>query len=403
MKVFEACGKVVKRHIGAFAMYFVIFIMLAVVMSSFYVEKVSTEFSEMKMNYAVIQRDGASPLFDGLTDYLRTHGTEIELEDRKDVLQDATFFMAVDCIVILPDGFHNAFFSGTPLPVQTVTTTETTKAYYVESLVDQYFNLTRIVGAAHPDWDESALAASVLTELSAGAEVEKRQFSESAPVAESYHVFSRMLCYILLVLVTLCVSNIMMVFRRPDIRMRNLCSPLKARSMNFQIMLCSGLISLAAWLLLTLFGFVLYGSDLTGTHIGIIALITLNTFVMTLVALSIASLASLFIRNPSVQNAVCNMVSLSLCFLGGVFVPLEVLSEGILTVSRFTPGYWYATALDSICGLTSFDAAALSPVWRAMLIELAFAAALFCVALVVGKAQSQSERAFSSIRTEVDA
>jgi len=60
------------------------------------------------------------------------------------------------------------------------------------------------------------------------------------------------------------------------------------------------------------------------------------------------------------------------------------------------------TALEKISALTSFEAGAMQPVWRAIIIQAAFTAAFFCAALVLGTFFGKSERSFGSVRTELD-
>ena len=402
MKVCKACGIIFKRHIVSFMLYFVIFMALAVIMPALGGAQYSTDFAAMKPNFTVINRDGDTPLSDGLAAYLGGRGHEVVLEDRKDALQDASFFHATDYIIILPQGFHDIFFSGGAVTAETVVTTESAKGYYADSLVNQYLNQARMVQAAG-ETDEDALVSAVLRDLSGEADVVVKRFGSGAPVNEVYQVYARMLCYIIMVLLILSISNITSPFRRPDLRMRNLCAPIKPRSMSGQQILCGALVSIGAWLLLTALGFVIYGSKLSGADGRIVTLILLNFFVMTIVALALAALISPLIKGPNSQNAVANFLSLGLSFLGGVFVPLDMLGEGVLAAARFTPAYWYATALNHICSLTSFTRDALAPVWQAMLTQLVFAAAIFCVALVAGKHLSQSERLFGSVQTELEA
>jgi len=120
------------------------------------------------------------------------------------------------------------------------------------------------------------------------------------------------------------------------------------------------------------------------------------------VSMSIAALSGSFIRSTNAQNAVANIIALGMCFIGGVFIPLYMLGDGILAVSRFLPTFWFVTAHESIGSLTSFGASAMAPVWQAMLIQLAFAVALFCVTLVLGKYIGQSERYLTSVKTEIE-
>ena len=402
MKVFSACMLIIKRHITSLSLYFCVFLALSVIMPGLSFEQTGMDFAEIKPNFTVINRDGDTPLSEGLSAYLGTRGSEVALEDRKDVLQDATFFHATDYIAIIPNGFRDAFFSGSPLSIETVVTAETAKGYYADSLANRYFNQVRM--RLDPGGlDEETLVAAALSDLVMEANVEVRQFGAGAPVDEVFQEFSRLMCYIVLVLIILCISNIMSAFLRPDMRMRNLCAPMKPRNMSVQQMLCGALVSVAAWALVTALGFIIYGSKLAETDSRSVLLIVLNSFVVMIVALAIASFAGPFINSPNSQNAIANFTSLGLCFLGGVFVPLDLMGEGILTAARFTPLYWYSTALDRICKLNSYSKAALAPVWQAMLTQLAFAAAFFCLALVVGKHLNQSERSFGSVRTELDA
>ncbi len=403
MKVFKACLIIIKRRAGALGIYFGIFMLLSVVMTSFSTEQYSANFAALRPNFTVINRDGDSPLARGLAEYLGLHGEEVPLEDRKEALQDASFYHASDYIVILPEGFASRFWNGESAALQTVTRLDSAKGYYTDSLVNQFLNLVKAYRAASPGMDGETLVTAVLQDLNRETKVVKRQFGESQPVDENYEVYQRMYGYIAMVLVTLSISTILMVFRRPDLNMRNLCGPIRPRSMNGQLVLCGGLMGVATWLLLNLTGLALYGEKLRGTDWRILALCLLNSFVFVLVSLGVSMLASAFIRGMNSQNAVANFLSLGLCFLGGVFVPAEMFGGGLLALAKFFPTYWYTTALTQICDLTALDSAALAPVWQAMAIQLGFAVAFLCVSLVVNKYRNQSESAFSSIKTEMDA
>jgi len=403
MKVFEACILVVKRRFGSFLLYFVVFMALALILPALSADQFTADFTAVKPRFTVINRDANSPLTYGLMTYLRENGVEAEFEDDRSALQDATFFRATDYIVFLPLGFRDSFFSGDPISLETVKTTNTAVGFYVDSLINQYLNQARIYLAAGGTMSEEALVTAVLNDLSIEASVEKKNFGVSAPLDAGFRMFNQMLAYILLVLVILCVTNITMVFRRPDLRKRNLCSPMKQRSASAQQMLCGLLLSIVAWLLMSVIGLIMHGRNLDGVDIRIVAMILLNSLVFTTVAMSIAVLSGSFVRSANTQNAVANILTLGTCFLGGVFVPLSLLGDNILFVSRFLPTYWYVTGLDSISALTSFDFSALTPVWQAMLMQVAFAVAISCVALMINKYVSQSERFFSSAKTEMEA
>jgi ABC-2 type transport system permease protein len=402
MKVFNACMIVIKRRFGSFILYFAVFITLSVVLTALMFEQFNTDFSTVRPNFTVINRDGDSYFTNGLISYLKEHGNEIIYEDNKRTLQDATFYRATDYIVFLPFGFRDSFLSGNHVELETVITTESAKGYYADSMVNQYLNLARVY-LTTGSWDEEELVSAVLYDLSLEADAEKKWFDENTPVSLNFVMYYQMMVYILLVLNIVCVTHITMVFRRSDIRMRNLCSPLKPRAQSGQQILCCGVLSLLAWLLLLATGFAMYGSGLGGTNGSVIALMLLNSFVFSITALAFAALIGSFVNSPNAQHAAANIGALGLCFLGGVFVPLDILGPGVLAIARFLPTYWSVAALNHISTLTSFNAENLQFVWQSFLIQLVFAATFFCVALLINKLKNQSERYISTARTELEA
>lgn len=401
MKVFNTCFIIIRRHVGAFLIYFVIFIALSVIMTAFATDQYNMDFSTVKPNFTVINRDENTALTQGLTEYLRLNGTEKKLSDNQEEIQDALFYHASDYILIISNGFHEAFEQNGEILLDVVITPDSAKGYYMDGLVNQYLNMYQAYRNMS-DNGEEIIAANVSKALLQETKVEKKQFGISQPVNENYEIYNRMECYIIMVLITLCVSTVLLMFRRPDLNMRNLCSPIKPRWMNGQLTLCSAVISFIVWLLMTLTGFIIYGAKLVGTDMRIILLLLLNSFVLTIVALALAMLAGSFVRSMNSQHAVSNFLSLGLCFLGGVFVPLEMMGEGILSVARLTPTYWYSSALKQICDLTSFGNKELAPIWQAMLIQIGYAVAIFCVSAVINKYRNQSEKSFSSIQTEIE-
>lgn len=86
------------------------------------------------------------------------------------------------------------------------------------------------------------------------AEVEKKSFLESQPIDESFQVYFRTLPYIMMAVLILAVTTVMMVFNKPDLRMRNLCAPVKLRHVNLQLALYNVCLGGVAWLVLCAMG-----------------------------------------------------------------------------------------------------------------------------------------------------
>ena len=401
MRVFNACCKVIRRRAAALLIYLVIFLTLSIVLTSFSTSENSTDFSGTKTKVAVINRDGESGLVKGLKGYLSENAEIIPLEDQKEEMQDALFNDAVDYILIIPQGFSKDFAAGGNMTLQQAAYPNGATGYYTDMMVNQYLNTARLYRSSIPDMDDAELAAAVAEDLSQKAEVAKKTYNVEKPIDEGFEIYFRMMGYILTVMLIMGVSTVMMVFNRPDLRRRNLCAPVRLRSVNFQLAMGAGVLGLISWGFLVLFGFLIYGGKVAGCDGRLIALCILNSFVLMIVCLSIAFLASVFTKSANMQNAVGNFVALALSFLGGAFVPLELLGNSVLAVAHFVPTFWYTSALGEIVSLSSFSTETLSPIFMDMLIQLGFAAALFCVAMVISRVVQQNAGNIMQTRTEM--
>ena len=81
-------------------------------------------------------------------------------------------------------------------------------------------------------------------------------------------------------------------------------------------------------------------------------------------------------------------VGLGMSFLGGVFVPQNMLSDQILAVSRFLPTYWYTRINNMLAGFSN-ESFSFAAYWQYIGIELLFAATVFVLALLASKYRKQ--------------
>lgn len=142
MQVFKTAIKTVLRH----PMYLIVYAGFLSMMGVFIASGLTfggtndSEFSPYETKFAVIDRDG-SALSDGLAAYLREQGIEVPIEDSQMALQDAVAKGQSSYILIVPEGFGDAFVeaarTGDELP-----TLETVYSFYSTegSLMDQMVN-----------------------------------------------------------------------------------------------------------------------------------------------------------------------------------------------------------------------------------------------------------------------
>ena len=184
MQVFKTAIKTVLRH----PMYLIVYAGFLSMMGVFIASGLTfggtndSEFSPYETKFAVIDRDG-SALSDGLAAYLREQGIEVPIEDSQMALQDAVAKGQSSYILIVPEGFGDAFVeaarTGDELP-----TLETVYSFYSTegSLMDQMVNSYLGIAGAYAGLEGSASqgdivqhAAEAMAESSAASDVYKRQ------------------------------------------------------------------------------------------------------------------------------------------------------------------------------------------------------------------------------------
>ncbi|MCI9415700.1 MAG: ABC transporter permease [Clostridiales bacterium] len=388
MPVFKAYFRVFLKVLPSLFIYVGIFIAISVIATTVSQDTFSGDFEQTDVNIAVIDREGGSPLVEGMKAYLGKTNTFVEIEDDPEALQDALFFRKVEYILIVPEGYTDSFLSGGTMKLDKLTVPDSMNAAYLDLAVDRYWNTARLFlagGQTAPD----AIAAGVAGSLEVHTDVTMTGVQTQAPESNGMVLYYNYMAYILLAVIVLSISTILMAFNHSDIRRRNQCAPVPLRSVNAQLVLGNALVALMIWGLLVVCSLVVVGGR--SENGGQITLFILNSLVFTVVCVSIGFLSGMFIRNTNVQSAVANVISLGMSFLCGVFVPQSVLSPAVLTAASFLPPYWFVKANNAIGRLTEVTADSLSPVVTAMLIQLGFAAAIFAVGLLISRQRRVAE------------
>ncbi len=108
-----------------------------------------------------------------------------------------------------------------------------------------------------------------------------------------------------------------------------------------------------------------------------------------LVALEIAFLVGVLIKSEMQANTVTTPLSLGICFLCGVFVPLEVMGAQVKMIAKFLPVYWYETVNILLMEHENISGAVGRQVLSGMGIQILFVFALAGIGMAIVKYQQQ--------------
>ena len=106
-----------------------------------------------------------------------------------------------------------------------------------------------------------------------------------------------------------------------------------------------------------------------------------NTVIYTISISMLGFFVSGFMgANSATVSVAANVIGLGFSFIGGTFVPLNILGDKVKIIGRLIPNYWYSMANEYI-----FNAEKTSKIMTCFGMQIVFGIMILCVGLVISK------------------
>ena len=373
--------KILKKNIGLISIYLVIFFSTAMILQASAKKEHLEDFEKTRINLAIADQDD-STLSHALTEYLKTIHNVYRISAEPTVMQEELFYRNAEYIVQIPKDFYKTcIVDENPLSVTKVPGSYS--SFYVDQQINAWLNSIRTYTAAGFSQKEAAAAA---LEQSV-SEVTMYHDEETAVETPGYTYYFRYIPFLFLAVLCYSMGYILLAFRKEDIQKRMLASAISTRRQNLEGLLAMFTISLLLWLIAVVGAGVMSGKELLTSKV--LGYYLLNTFLMLTIALSLAYLIGLFIKNSNMLNGISNIISLGICFLSGVFVPMNIMDKKVLMVAQFLPVYWYENVNETLSRYHVVSGKVAVDIWKSMGIEVMFTFALLALILAVSKYKRQ--------------
>ncbi|RHE38199.1 ABC transporter permease [Blautia obeum] len=381
MTVFKCYMKILKKNIGLISIYLIIFFSTAMILQASAKKEHLEDFEKTRINLAIADQDD-STLSHALTEYLKTIHNVYRISAEPTVMQEELFYRNAEYIVQIPKDFYKTcIVDENPLSVTKVPGSYS--SFYVDQQINAWLNSIRTYTAAGFSQKEAAAAA---LEQSV-SEVTLYHDEETAVETPGYTYYFRYIPFLFLAVLCYSMGYILLAFRKEDIQKRMLASAISTRRQNLEGLLAMFTISLLLWLIAVVGAGVMYGKELLTSKV--LGYYLLNTFLMLTIALSLAYLIGLFMKNINMLNGFSNIISLGICFLSGVFVPMNIMDKKVLMVAQFLPVYWYENVNETLSRYHVVSGKVAVDIWKSMGIEVMFTFALLALILAVSKYKRQ--------------
>lgn len=383
MQVFKAFLRIVRKRIGSVIIYFGIFIAIAIAMSKVGQDNDAKNFSSTKLRIAVENLDQGK-LGAALVNYLDETNTMVDMPSES-TLRDEIYSRNIDYVLYIPKDFTSRFQSGDRKNLlKDKKVPSSSNGAFADNQIESYLKTVSMYTDSGFDLETGITNAN--TDMKTSAKVEVLGNGDANKTEPGMYYF-QYLPYIFICTMITAVGPVFMVFNEKDISARNKCSAMSFVNRNVQIIAGSIMVALLNWGILMVLAAFMYPKYVMSAR-GVLGII--NSFIDILFALAMAYTAAQLVKREESLSMISNIFGLSLAFLGGIFVPLEMFGENVLKFSRFMPTYWYVTANNAIKDTTSFSNVS-TDITHAFIIQAIYALAILLIGMVIGRMKMKEQ------------
>ena len=307
----------------------------------------------------------------------------VELEDSAEEWQDAVMFAGTSLILEIPVGFTDSFVGGEQdVNLEYLLDGQSTEGFLVREQVERYFNtLSTYLAGGFDVIEATDLTADM---LGVGVDIEILEVGDDL-FPEAYLYF-RFLPVSLVIIVALSTGGVFLALNKQDIIRRIESSPVSYKRRTSERIVSCLTFGIATWVIFVVASFVLFGESMMETE-NLIRVV--NSLPLIFLGIAFAFVISQFVEKREMLFTVTFSIIFTIIIPAGIMFDLSMMGEGILSVARFTPFYWYTRVNDMIIWETAID---WTLVAQGFMIQLAFATAILAVGMVFSK-EKRTKRA----------
>lgn len=398
MRVFRASLAVAFGHPVYLAIYVVFLSLLGVLLSCGvdYVDEAALGFERERACVAVVDRDGTE-LSRALGRYVERTQDTVDVSDSPEGLQGALATGLVDVVLIVPDGFESAVLSaarsGGEMPsLQTSYGAYALASALAEQDAARWASLAVGAAALRPEANVEEVARLTEAAAASRAEVDVAALAPSSGPAHALRSYLAFSTYTITCSVVVCAGLVFSRIGEGKFRSRTLVSPVSPRrvalgSLGACVVLTGAVVVLTGAVGMVSSG--AYGSAVEPARLAI-AMLAMATY--SLVPLSLAFLLAQLGIGENALNALGNLGGMAMSFLGGAWVPIAFMGEGVQAAARFVPTHWTIDAVSVALLSSSLSSDGLARIAVDLGVTALFAALSFGAAVLVSGARARRGR-----------
>lgn len=363
MTVFKTFWKIVNKYKGTIILYTVMLISFGGI--NLASNDTTTTFTSTLPNIAIVNNDQKSVLTNNLISYLSENSKVVDIENDEEKINDALFYRDVSYVVYIPKNYTNDVLKGMNPTIDIKSTNDYTSSLE-EMMLTDYLNLQNTY--LKLTTDQAKLTNYINDTLKDKSEVVLTSKVDTKSLSKVSRYFN-FASYSILAVVIFIITLVLTSFKEKTVNKRIVVSSMNYKKHSGLILKSSLLYALIVWALFSLLAIILLGKSVLNTR-GL--LLSLNTLVFTLQALTFALLISSLVNNKDAIGGIVNVVALGSAFLCGAFIPSMYLPEKVVSISHIFPAYYYNNSNNLVTSLEVINLTTLKPFITNIMMMLVF-------------------------------
>lgn len=351
MTVYRGYLKLIRRNYKICLIYVLVFIVLTFIVMFASKQREGNMFEAYSFDVAMFDQDG-SEYSKSLSDYIGANHNIVDVKYNTDDLEKEMYNGKINYVVVIPKGFGEAIENGDieNIKVNISKAKNISIDIFFNMGIETYVNVMTKLENAFKDTD---LTISSINEIFKNeTEVEIIESNENYALSDMYYFF-RYLPMLFISIFGYVIGYIMMTFKDKDLQNRCFVSGITPRIQNFQVFLALFTFSAVIYAVVMAIALIFFKSNLDSSEA--VMRYALNALLCLGFSVGVSFLIGAVTKTYSGLNGLVNIVTNTFCFLGGVFIPMSIISPSIINFSKLLPTYWYELNISLIGSYTSLN------------------------------------------------
>ena len=376
MTVFSTFWKVINKYKGTIILYTVMLIVFGGVNMT--TNDTGVDFTSSKPDILIVNNDKDSEITKNLVNYMSNNANIVSVNDNEEARDDALFYRDVSYIIYIPKDYGNNILNGKNVELE-IKKVDTYDAALAEMMLSRYIETQNIY--LKTNISENELINNINESLKNKTNVEivsKLNSDKLTKVSRYFNFASYSIMAVTIYIICLVITS----FHEESVNKRIIISSMNYKEHNRLLLLSSSVYALVVWILYTILGFIILGSELF-TLRGL--LFIGNEFIFTFCCLTLSLLISSLCYSKVAVSGIVNVVALGSAFLCGAFIPPEMLPSSVIKIAHILPTYYFINSNEILKSLEVINMSNLHDVFINTIIMLLFSILFIIINNIVTK------------------